>query len=67
MLQTVLGVRRVNDSVDTKYVATYRAAGDREWRIRDGIVVRRSQAADAGSEETESTWVALYLHVHTHA
>ncbi|KAF2844525.1 hypothetical protein T440DRAFT_512144 [Plenodomus tracheiphilus IPT5] len=67
MLQKVLGVGRVNKSVDTKYVATYRAAEDIERRIWGGTAMGRSQAADAGNEETTSTCNALYSHVHARA
>jgi hypothetical protein len=67
MLQTVLGVGRVSESVDTKYVTTYRDAEDIERRRWDGFVVRRGHAADAVNEETKSTCDALYPHVHAHA
>jgi hypothetical protein len=46
----------VSELTEKKYVATYRAAEVREWRLRDG----RSQAAGAGNGEMESTYNALY-------
>jgi hypothetical protein len=49
----------VNESVEDQYAATYRAAEDEEERIRDGTVVRGSQTADAGIEET-SQHIMLY-------
>jgi hypothetical protein len=56
----------VNELVENQYVATYRTAEDREWRIQDGIGVERGQAADAGDGETMSTCDILYPHVHAH-
>lgn len=42
----------MNKSVEKMYVAIYRVSEDREWRVRDGTAVGRSQTANARDEET---------------